>query len=105
MNRNLDTELAATCGMLHDIFYMSGGGSDNHAIKGAEQAETIWRAMALYSDDEIRIITAAISRHSDKKSVHGPYDRINKKMRMSWIIVYIILRCQSHRRKRNDIII
>lgn len=22
MKRNLDTELAATCGMLHDIFYM-----------------------------------------------------------------------------------
>lgn len=78
MKRNLDTELAATCGMLHDIFYMSGGSSDNHAAKGAEQAETILRAMDLYSDDEIKTVTAAISRHSDKKTIHGPYDELLK---------------------------
>ena len=36
MKRNLNVELATTCGMLHDIFYMSGGTSDNHAAKGAE---------------------------------------------------------------------
>lgn len=41
MKRNLNVELATTCGMLHDIFYMSGGTSDHHAAKGAEQAETI----------------------------------------------------------------
>ena len=68
MKRNLNVELATTCGMLHDIFYMSGGTSVNHAAKGAEQAETILKTMRLYSDDEIKIVTTAISRHSDKKT-------------------------------------
>lgn len=78
MKRNLNVELATTCGMLHDIFYMSGGSSDNHAVRGAEQAETILKAMGLYSDDEINIITAAISRHSDKQHIHEPYDELLK---------------------------
>ncbi len=78
MKRNLNVELAATCGMLHDIFYMSGSSSENHAAKGAEQAETILRAIGLYSDDEIKIITTAISRHSDKNRIHEPYDELLK---------------------------
>lgn len=78
MKRNLNVELATTCGMLHDIFYMSGGTSDNHATKGAEQAETILKTMGLYSDYEIKIITTAISRHSDKKQIHEPYDELLK---------------------------
>ena len=28
MKRNLNVELATTCGMLHDIFYITGGTSD-----------------------------------------------------------------------------
>lgn len=78
MKRNLNVELATTCGMLHDIFYMSGGTSDHHAAKGAEQAETILKKMKLYSDDEIKIITTAISRHSDKTHIHEPYDELLK---------------------------
>ena len=78
MKRNLDAELAATCGMLHDIFYMSGGASENHAAKGTEQAEMILKTMGLYSDDEIGIVTTAISRHSDKEHIHGPYDELLK---------------------------
>ena len=50
MKRNLNVELATTCGMLHDIFYITGGTSDNHAAKGAEQAEAILKTMRLYSD-------------------------------------------------------
>lgn len=78
MKRNLNVELATTCGMLHDIFYMSGGASDDHAAKGAEQAETILKAMRSYSDDEIKLVTTAIARHSDKKHVHEPYDELLK---------------------------
>lgn len=78
MKRNLDVELATTCGMLHDIFYMSGGVSDNHAAKGAAQAETILKAMGLYRDDEIKTVTTAILRHSDKTHIHEPYDELLK---------------------------
>jgi len=78
MKRNMDIELATTCGMLHDIHWISGGSSDNHAAKGAEQAKIILKAMNLYSNDEIKTITTAISNHSDKGSVHGSYDELLK---------------------------
>ena len=78
MKRDLDVELATTCGMLHDIFYMSGGVSDNHAAKGAAQAEMILKAMGLYRDDEIKTVTTAILRHSDKTHIYEPYDELLK---------------------------
>ncbi len=78
MKRNLNIELATTCGMLHDIYYMSGGSSDNHALKGVEQAKSILKSMGQYSADEIEIISTAISRHSDKNSLHGSYDELLK---------------------------
>lgn len=34
--------------------------------------------MNSYSDDEIKIITTAISRHSDKEYIHEPYDELLK---------------------------
>ena len=78
MKRNMNIELATTCGMLHDICYMTGRGSQNHQLRGAEQAEEILKAMNLYSDDEINIITSAISKHGDKGTVHEPYDELLK---------------------------
>ena len=36
------------------------------------------RTIGLYDDEEIKTITTAISRHSDKKTVHGPYDELLK---------------------------
>lgn len=78
LKRALDAELATTCGMLHDIGYMTGGGSENHAAKGAEQARGILMGMALYTEQEIALITAAIARHSDKQHIHEPYDELLK---------------------------
>ena len=78
MKRNMNIELATTCGMLHDICYMSGRGEHNHQVRGAEQAESILKAMNLYSDDEIKTITSAISKHGDKGTVHEPYDELLK---------------------------
>ena len=78
MKRNLNIEIATTCGMLHDICWMTGRGSENHAIKGAEQAKDILQTMGIYSDDEIKLITTAISKHSDKSTVDEPYDELLK---------------------------
>jgi len=78
MKRNMNIELATTCGMLHDICYMTGGSSDNHAIDGAKQAITVLESVNVYSDDEIKIVATAISRHSDKSTVHEPYDELLK---------------------------
>lgn len=76
--RSLDPELAALCGMLHDIGYMSGGGSNNHAKEGAKLAETFLKEMKVFNDVEINLITTAISNHSDKCNVHGDYDELLK---------------------------
>ena len=78
LKRNLNAELAATCGVLHDIFYMSGNSSEYHAEKGAKLAKAILEAMELYRADEIQTVTTAIAHHSDKAHVHGPYDELLK---------------------------
>jgi len=78
LKRHLNVELATTCGMLHDIANINGNGGDNHALKGAEEAEELLRTINLYNDDEIKTIITAISRHNDKNTVHEPYDELLK---------------------------
>ena len=78
MKRNLNAELATTCGMLHDIYYMSGGMDGDHAQMGAVQAEAILKATGLYRDAEITAVVSAVAKHSDKNMVHGPYDELLK---------------------------
>jgi uncharacterized protein len=78
LRRNLNVELATTCGMLHDIYPVLYGSYENHAINGAEQAEKLLKATNLYNDGEISIITNAIARHSDKDIIHDPYDEVLK---------------------------
>lgn len=76
--RNLNTELATACGILHDIEYMAGGSSENHAVKGAKRAETLLKEMNAFNDEEIKIITTAIANHSDKRTIHDDYDELLK---------------------------
>jgi HD superfamily phosphodiesterase len=67
-----------TSGMLHDIANVNGSGCDNHALKGAEEAEDFLRTLKLYNNEEVKIIITAISRHSDKGAIHEPYDELLK---------------------------
>ena len=78
MKRGLDAEIAATCGMLHDIYQVTAGTTKDHAINGAVVAEKMLKATRQYSTEEIKLITTAISRHSKKKKIHGPYDEVLK---------------------------
>ena len=79
LKRDLNQEIAMTAGMLHDIANVNGdGGSESHPLLGAEQAKELLEIINLYNDDEIRIITTAISKHGDKHVVHEPYDEILK---------------------------
>ena len=78
LRRNLNPEIGATCGMLHDIYQVTAGTSEQHAVKGAKVAEEILQEIGLYNDEEIAIITTAISRHSDKEAIHEPYDELLK---------------------------
>jgi len=79
LKRGLNTELAATCGMLHDIYQITHGTIEKHAVNGAVEAGKILKAMDSYSDEEISIITGAISTHSKKRAVHeSPYAELLK---------------------------
>jgi len=78
VRRNLNVEIAVTCGMLHDIYPLTHDDYKNHALKGAEQAEAILKSMKLYKDEESEIITTAVSRHSEKDKIHGVYDELLK---------------------------
>jgi uncharacterized protein len=78
LKRNLNAELAAACGMLHDIYPVLFGDYENHGIRGAEYAKKILKAMGLYDDEEIKIITNAVSRHCDKSIIQEPYDEVLK---------------------------
>ena len=68
--RGLDAELAAACGMLHDIYQITHGVIKKHAIKGAEVAGKMLSKLSLYTEEEIDIITTAISTHNKKLTVH-----------------------------------
>jgi len=70
LRRGLDTELAATCSMLHDIYQITHGVIKKHAIKGAEVAGDMLSKLSLYTKEEIDIITMAISTHNKKLTVH-----------------------------------
>ncbi len=78
IRRGLDPEIASICGMLHDISAVISGSYDNHAIKGAHEAKKILEDIDLFTTSENKIITTAISRHSDKENEHLPYDEILK---------------------------
>jgi len=70
LRRGVDPELAATCGMLHDIYQVTDGIIENHAILGAETAKQMLENIGLYSDEEIEIITTSISTHGKKRKIH-----------------------------------
>ena len=76
--RDLDPELASTCGMLHDIYQVTAGTTNKHGKKGAKVAKRILRQLGLYSDEEIFIVTTAISRHRKKRKIQEPYDEVLK---------------------------
>ncbi len=78
LKRNLDAELAATCGMLHDIYYMIDISGKDHAEKGSKLAKEILNKIGQYSDEEIELITTAIANHGRKFFVDGIYDELLK---------------------------
>jgi len=76
--RGLDPEMAAVCGMLHDIStYMTGDRSD-HARRGAVEAERILTELGCFTPAEVALIRDAISRHADKDAVDGDMAEILK---------------------------
>ena len=78
LKRGLNPEIAAASGMLHDIYQVTAGTSEQHGPQGAKVAEKILRQIGLYTDEEVEIITTAIYWHSKKRKFHGPYEELLK---------------------------
>lgn len=78
MKRNLDVELAAVTGLLHDIYAYSTGDRKEHAHKGAAMAKEVLLSLGSFSMEEIDMISRAVYRHSDKETVDSPFDELLK---------------------------
>jgi uncharacterized protein len=76
--RGLDEELACTAGMLHDLASYESGDPKDHAVRSADRARKILTELGTFTNEEIQCIVSAISHHSDKGTVHGPYDELLK---------------------------
>jgi len=76
--RGLDPEIASTAGMLHDIYQVTSGITEKHALHGSAESEKILKSMQSYTEEEIKIIVSAVKNHSKKRKVHEPYDEILK---------------------------
>lgn len=75
--RNLNSELASIIGLFHDYAQMINHSSFQHGIRSAQM---IKKYLIDFNDEEIEIITNAISRHSDKNKKDDPYSELIKDM-------------------------
>ncbi len=76
--RGEDVELAGIAGMLHDIYAYQFGTYENHAHLGADLANSILKALNIFSDEEIQKICHAIYAHDDKEIVNSSFDEVLK---------------------------
>lgn len=75
---DLDQELAAIIGILHDLATYKFQTSFDHANRSGILAENILTKSKLFNDDEINLIVAAIKNHSFKERVDDKYSEIIK---------------------------
>lgn len=75
---DLDKNIAVAIGLLHDIGRLSSTmSSEPHAVYGSKLAKS-WLFDHQVDDKSTRIICHAIFSHSNKKTIHDPYDELIK---------------------------
>lgn len=75
---NLDIEIAAIIGILHDIATYRFNSSFDHANRSAMIASEILKNEGLFSNEEIAIIITAIKNHSYKEKINDSYSELIK---------------------------
>lgn len=75
---NLDIELAATIGILHDIATYKLNSSFDHANRSSLIAKDLLSQDNLFQDNEIEIIINAIKNHSNKEKIDDQYSELIK---------------------------
>lgn len=76
--RRLNVELCCIAAMLHDISQYETGEHKDHAKHSAIRAEEILHATNEFNEEEVSIITSAITVHSEKTTIHGDYEELLK---------------------------
>jgi len=76
--RELNEEIAAMAGMLHDIYTYKEGSSLNHAKHGSVLSRIILKRLEITTEEETDLICEAIFNHSDKLNTHDSYSELLK---------------------------
>lgn len=77
--RKLNIEISETASNLHDIHVIVKGNYKDHAKQGGLIAKKILQEIGGFSDSEIKIISEAVSHHSEKEVYSGdPYVELIK---------------------------
>lgn len=75
---NLDLELAAITGILHDIAAYKYNSHFDHANRSSMLAKAILTSSKLFTDEETILIVNAVKNHSFKDKIDDPYSELIK---------------------------
>jgi uncharacterized protein len=76
--RGLDPDLAACACAVHDFGRILTGRQENHGEAGAMPVQHFLRETALFSEEEILMISLAVANHSKKGEVGSPLEELVK---------------------------
>lgn len=76
--RQLDVPLCGIIGLLHDLSIPLDMNTFNHANRSSEAANRLLDESGLFSDEEKKLILAAIAHHSSKELIQDPYSELIK---------------------------
>lgn len=76
--RQLNVELSAIIGLLHDLSIPLDCNDFQHARRSSHLAQTLLAESGHFSNEEISIITHAIATHSHKETIDDPYSELIK---------------------------
>lgn len=76
--RHLNQELAAICGLLHDLSIGIDCNDFAHAQRSSAIAQQLMTESQQFSDEEITIVVQAIAHHSNKEQTDDDYSEIIK---------------------------
>jgi uncharacterized protein len=78
LRRGLDITLCAASGLLHDLWTLRTGKTENHAHHSAKLAKTVLEDLRTFDDSDISIIVTAIKNHTNKGEEHDDYSEVLK---------------------------
>lgn len=76
--RQLNIELAAICGLLHDLSIGIDCNDFAHAARSSTLAKQLMEDTNQFTSDEIKTVTHAIAHHSDKTAIDDDYSELIK---------------------------